>query len=207
MSVVMRWLMMLGAVLLAVSFLLPFGSLFSGLGAVRLCVETARGSSGWVSFVWAACGLGMVYPYAWAAWLALTLFPGRRRPGGSPWPHLVFHTVGGSLLMAAAATLLVVREVWPAPWIQWTALGAPAVFLALMWTLARIVAPARKTWVVIVAGSAPLVPTLAVLVQRAVRYDNPARGFALGAAGAFFVLLGAIAAIRRPAGPESVSAC
>jgi hypothetical protein len=180
-----------GTAAVVVSFLVPPDFAWNGLNTLNFCIATSHYASGpLATLAWFGFAAAALYPYVWVVIVAIaTLMEWNGSSKVAPLLPAFATTVGNCLISALGVLLLLMRENWPSPSIQWVAAAVSLAHTGILWSVVRGASPERRTAAVILVGAIPFVFLQIALAVTSWRYANPVLGFALAAAGATTLLV------------------
>jgi hypothetical protein len=179
-----------GAAAMAAPFWVPADFAWNGLNTFRFSVATSRYASGYgPRLAWFGFAAAVLYPYVWALAAGIAMAMEWRGPSkAAPLLPAVVTGAGCALTAFLGVLLLLRRETWPAPAIQWTAVVGSCAHVAVLGIAVRRASPERRAAAAVLVGSVPFLFVQMALAVSSVRYGGPVSGFVLGAAGVFSVL-------------------
>lgn len=188
-----RFALILGGVLLAISFFLPLGYHSPREEWMATIDSLTSAESVGEGVVSGGMLVVIAYAYVWAVVVALAAlwnFAGRRRAWTGV--HVAIQSIGGLTLMTLCILLLSLHDPWLPAKFQWTGAILPLVMLVPVWATALLAAPARREWVVVAVGMVPQVLFQFMLVFVSLSRAGQAHGFVIGGLGAVLAFTGAI---------------
>ena len=179
-----------GAAAIAASFALPTDFAWNGRNSFDFCVATSRyASECGARLAWFGFAGAVLYPYVWA--IATGIATAMEWRGASKIAHFfpaIATTLGCVLTTALGLLLILMRETWPSPAAQWTAVIASSAHAAILWVAVRRASPERRTGVAVFVGGIPFLALQVGLAIASGRYGNQVSGFVLAAAGTIVIL-------------------